>query len=226
MTSIPLPLPPDTSFLTRWRLGLHALFILKDENASPEYARQLHLSLDDRTYAQLAERMWKTPEGRRLLEERPTVPGEIGFEGLSQMEEGTLGRTFADTYKLNGIEPFTYEYPVGSDGEYLYKRYRETHDIHHLITGYGIDALGEVELQAFYAGNLGLRHAWVIALVSYPGAIFRTKGLGQVSLAEHTRRLRAAYQRGKQSPNLLALDFEASWDRPISEFAAQLAPAN
>ncbi|HLT31866.1 MAG TPA: Coq4 family protein [Myxococcaceae bacterium] len=225
MTSTTLPLPPDTSFLTRWRLGLQALMVLKDENASPEWARQLHLSLDDRTYDQLAGRMRKTPEGARLLDERPTVPGDIGFEGLSRLPEGTLGRTFADTYQVNGIMPFTYEYPVGSDGEYLYKRYRETHDIHHLLTGYGIDALGEVEIQAFYLGNLGLKHAGLIGVVSYPGALFRMKGLGQVSLAEHHRRMRAAYQRGKASPNVLALDFEAYWDRPMSELTAQLAPA-
>lgn len=225
MSSITLPLPPGTSFFTRWRLGIQALIVLKDENASPEWARQLHLSLDDRTYAQIAERLRETPEGRRLLEERPTVPGALGFDALARLPEGTLGRTFADTYKVNDIQPFTYEYPVGSDGEYLYKRYRETHDIHHLITGYGIDSLGEVEIQAFYLGNLGLRHAGLISVVSYPGALLRTKGLGEISLIEHFRRLRAAYYRGKRSPNVLALDFESFWERPISELAAQLAPA-
>jgi ubiquinone biosynthesis protein COQ4 len=214
----------DASTLARLRMGLHALWVLKDDNANPFYAAVLHTSFDYGTYARLAEVLRQTPEGRRFLEEQRTIPGEnIDLEALSRLPPGTLGHEFARYFIDNDLEPFTYEYPVESDGEYLYKRYRETHDIHHLITGYGVDPIGEVELQAFYFGNLGLRHAGLIALLSIPYQLSQM-GLDLGKLREHLRRLRAAYRRGKDSRELLGVGFDDLWDKPVSELARLICP--
>lgn len=209
-------LPQNASMLRRVWVALNSLRILKDDPANPDYAWALHISLDDGTYARLGRQLREKPEGRQLLEARPTVPGDVDLDTLARLPEGTLGHAFAHSFRANGIQPFTYEYPVESDGDYLYKRYRETHDIHHLITRYGIDEVGELELQAFYVGNLGLRHAALIAAFSVPYVLFK-RGLDFRAMREDFGRLRAAYRRGKQSHNLLTVPYAELWSTPVSE---------
>jgi ubiquinone biosynthesis protein COQ4 len=221
VTSSPPTLPPNASMFTRLRIALNALRILKDDPANPDYARVLHISLDDSTYARLGRELRESPDCRQLLDERPTVPGDVDLETLARLPAGTLGHEFAHYFSANGIQPFTYEYPVENDGDYLYKHYRETHDIHHLITRYGIDPTGEVELQAFYVGNLGLRHAALIALLSFL-YVLTQRGLDFRALGEHFRRLRAAYRRGKHSRNLLSVDYGELWTTPVSELSERL----
>jgi ubiquinone biosynthesis protein COQ4 len=218
VTNSPPALAPNASMLTRIRVALNALRILKDDPANPDYARTLHISLDDSTYARLGRQLRESPDFRRLLDERPTVPGDVDLETLARLPAGTLGHEFAHYFRANGIQPFTYEYPVETDGDYLYKHYRETHDIHHLITRYGIDPTGELELQAFYFGNLGLRHAALIALLSFP-YVLTQRGLDFRALRDHFRRLRAAYRRGKRSRNLLSVDYGELWTTPVSELS-------
>jgi ubiquinone biosynthesis protein COQ4 len=221
VTSSPPTVPPNASMFTRLWIALDALRILKDDAANPYYARLLHISLDDSTYERLGREFRERPDWRRLLDERPTIPGDVDLETLARMPAGTLGHEFAHYFRANGIQPFTYEYPVESDGDYLYKNYRETHDIHHLITRYGIDPTGEIELQAFYVGNLGLRHAALIVLLSLP-FVLTQRGPKIRTLREHFRRLRAAYRRGKHSRNLLSVNYGELWATPVSELAERL----
>lgn len=203
-------------------MGLQSLLVLKDDMANPYYARLLHLSFDGDTYARLAERMRQTEDGRRLLDERATIPGESDLDELARLPEGTLGRTYAEYFRTHEIEPFTFEFPLADDADFLNKRYRETHDIHHMVTGYGIDDLGEVELQAFYFGNLGFRHAALIAAVYVPVHLARS---GPRGLRAALRRLRAAYRRGKASRPLLEVRFDELWDQPVTAIAARICPA-
>lgn len=212
-------LAKDASTLARLFMGLRALAILRNDAANPYYAALLHTSFDYETYARLAHVLRQTPEGRRFLEEKRTIPGEnVDIEALSRLPQGTLGHEFAQYFIKNNLEPFTYQYPVENEGEFLYKRYRETHDIHHLITGYGVDEIGEIELQAFYFGNLGLLHAGFIALMSIPYQLSLT-GLQFDKVRALMRRIHAAYRRGKDSRELLSVRFDDLWDKQVSDLA-------
>ena len=128
---------------------------------------------------------------------------------------------FSSDFQKNNIFRFTYEYPVQSDADVFSMRYRETHDIHHMMTGYAIDAFGEIEIQAFSIGNLGLRHARLFVAVGLPWLCLQQRSVSQV-----ISRLRAAYRRGKASRNLLSLPSEELWSTPVSELAARYCPAS
>lgn len=217
-------LPANASIFTRLRTGLHALEVLKDDPANPYYGPLLNACLDTETYAKLA-RIWREgPEGRRLLDERPTLQGrELDLGALGRLPDGTLGREFVRYFEANGIEPFISAFPVESDVDYLSKRYRETHDLCHVITGYGTDERGEMELQAFMLGNLGLRQAILILAISVPRQIKQQGGKG---MGAYLGRLRAAYHRGRRSRELLSVAYEQLWAQPVSVLAALLcAPA-
>jgi ubiquinone biosynthesis protein COQ4 len=221
-TEVSLPLAPSASPLSRLFTATQALRVLKDDPTNAVQARLLHLSLDREVYARWAERMRARPEWRRILEQRTTVFREHDFERFSRMPEGTLGHAFTRYFIDNGIEPFSYDFPVIDDVEFLAKRYRETHDIHHIVTGYGTDPVGEVEVQAFYVGNMGLRHSAFISLVSCLTAC----GGHEWNVVPFIRKLHAAYLRGKASQMLLGVPFDELWEQRVSDISARyVAPA-
>ena len=91
------------------------------------------------------------------------------------------------------------------------RRMRDTHDIWHVLTGYGRDALGEACLVAFsYQQTKGL--GW--ALIAF-GALTRARGPGakpyRVAIREGFRRGRAsAWLPGEDYERLLAEPLEAA----------------
>jgi len=92
-----------------------------------------------------------------------------------------------------------------------------------IITGYRTDEPGEMELQAFVLGNLGVRQAVLILAVSVPR---RIKDMGLKGFAAYLGRLRAAYRRGKRSREMLSVRYEKLWEQPVSVLAELLlAPA-
>lgn len=214
--TLPPELPRDASQLQRFWLALKALSRLGNDAAHPGLAWLLHTALDDRTYEALAERL-----SAALASDfagRPTVP-DRSLEELSACPEGTLGAVYAAYFQKNGILPFTHHFPVQSNADFLYKRYRETHDIHHMLTGYGIDPFGEIEVQAFYVGNLGLRHAQLILALGVPYLMLRERSVVPVF-----RRLQAAWRRGKGSTNVLTLPYAAMWNVPLAELTKRYCP--
>lgn len=217
-------LPANASFLTRIRLSLHALKILSNDPANPYYGPLVNACMDSETYAKMARAWREAPEGRRLLDERPTLQGrDLDLDALARMPEGTLGHEFMRYFRDNGIAPFITAFPIANDVDYLSKRYRETHDLFHVITGYHTDVLGEMELQAFVFGNLGVRQAVLILAFSIP---LQVKQSGFKGFGAYLERLHAAYRRGRRSRELLSVRYETLWEQPVSALADLLcAPA-
>jgi ubiquinone biosynthesis protein COQ4 len=218
--TLPAPLSREDFFLKRLFISLKALAVLKDEAANPGLAWLLHVAMDQQRYEQLGRELRAAGTNETMFAERRTVPApELTLEVLATYPEGTLGKVFSGYFQKNNIFPFTYEYPVQSDADFLYKRYRETHDLHHMLTGYGIDDFGEIEIQAFYIGNLGLRHARLIVLLGIPYLMVQQRSVTKV-----LRRLLAAYRRGKASRNVLTLPYEELWSVPVAELTARYCP--
>ena len=92
---------------------------------------------------------------------------------------------------------------------YVMTRYREAHDIWHVLTGYSRDALGEACLVAFsFAQTGGLGWA-LIAL----GAALKSREAGPYPFA---KAIWQGYQRGKAAKWLLGEDYEALMAEPIA----------
>jgi ubiquinone biosynthesis protein COQ4 len=220
----PPTLPANASVITRVRTTIRALKVLADDPANPDYGPLVNVCMDSETYAKLARTWRESPEGRRLLDQRPTLQGrELDLEALARLPADTLGHEFVRYFRDNGIAPFVTTFPVANDVDYLSKRYRETHDLFHVITGYGTDEPGEMELQAFVLGNLGLRQAVLILAYSIPR---RIKQEGFKDFGAYLGRLRAAYLRGRHSREMLSVRYEKLWEQPVSALAELLcAPA-
>lgn len=214
-----LYLPKNAGWYRRFRVGVRALKILTKNPDDCFAAPAFHLSMDRETWEKVAIRLKGMPEGRALLSERPRLQAStLDLQSLNQMAEGTLGKTVARYYLDNGISPFDSPYPVSNDVEYLATRYREIHDAVHIVTDYTPDEIGELELQAFILGNLGLRQT-LLAIIGT--SLFPPKNFPP--LRSYSKRLLRAYKRGKASGDVaIEPRYERMWHLTLEEIRQQL----
>jgi ubiquinone biosynthesis protein COQ4 len=212
VTDDQLQLPAGASQLTRLRVAMRALRRLAKNAEDTVAAPALSMSLNGKVARRHVRRLAKTRAGRDLLSERPSLQRKnIDLEALAQLPEGTVGRAFARYFMDNKTRPFETPWETPSDGDYVLKWYRETHDIHHIVTGYGTDVVGEMELQAFSFGNLGLPSS---RLALFFGVVLTPRGMPPVG--KHWRRLVAAYRRGKRTESLLGVRYDQYLDQPVA----------
>jgi len=213
-----LYLPEGASIFTRLRTAARALRVLEKHPDDPVAAALLNAGLDGDIYRRQASELSKTDFGRALLAERPTLQkGSVDLVALGKLPEGTVGRAFAEYFAKNKIEPFSSPYEIRNEVDYLIKWYRETHDLHHVLTGYATDAVGEMELQAFALGNLGFR---VSVMILGFAALLRPHGLPP--MWKYWSRLEAAYRRGKASNNLFTVRYDQQLESTVEELRAAL----
>jgi len=199
-----LALPDGASWFTRLRVAYRALTVLSKAPDDPVAAALLNAALDGDLYRRQAEALSKTEFGQKLLAERPTLQkGSIDLDALAKLPEGTVGRAFAEYFVTNKIAPFETPYEVRNEVDYLIKWYRETHDLHHVLTGYATDAVGEMELQAFALGNQGFRVSKMILTFA---AVLRPHNLPP--MWKYWSRLKRAYARGQQTANLFSVRYD------------------
>ncbi|AKJ03754.1 Hypothetical protein AA314_05380 [Archangium gephyra] len=221
----PLPtLPENPSLLTRLRIGLQTLQVLKVEPTNPAWGALFYDSVELGRCADMARQFSRHTEGRRLLADKPSLSGgELDLDALEKLPEGTFGHTFARYYREKGLQPILTLSPPKNDAEYIAKRLRETHDFIHLVTGYGTDVMGEMEVQAFALGNLHLRTSLVILLNT---ARELPQHIPDFDTGVYLRRLWAAFRRGADSRQLASFRWEDHWETPMKLLGEQLvAPA-
>jgi ubiquinone biosynthesis protein COQ4 len=118
-----------------------------------------------------------------------SVPAIVDIEYLRTLPPGTFGRTWADHLDHHHLQPLT----TGP-------RRQQLHDGVHVLTGYGIDPIGEAEVQAFLLGaRFRLVHL-VLGMALLRGIARQSKLPGaHLTQATARHRLRQAYYRGRHS---------------------------
>lgn len=216
-----LALPDNASLFTRLKVALQCLEVLKDDPGNPTCGQLINICLDLNVYALLVQRLQGSEEGRRMLSERPSLQGDdLDLAALDRLPEGTLGHEFARYFRDNKISPFKTTLELKNDVDYIGKRYRETHDVLHLLTGYGTDVVGEMELQAYVLGNLGIHTARLILTMGTLGQLKQPQS--GVARSEYLRRVWAAYHRGRASKLFLDFWFEHHWETPVATLRERL----
>jgi len=139
--------------------------------------------------------------------------GPIRLEALATLPEGTLGRVFADHCRERGIDPNLIHVPPTDEVCWMLNHMYQTHDIWHVVTGWGNDLAGEVGLGGFYAAQFGnpAFFGYMLALI-FLNVIMRHADLGEVFEA-----FSAGYQTGKRTQPLFGTDWDALWDVPLAE---------
>jgi len=208
----------------RWLAGLRAFKKLIANPADPVHGPIFQMCVEHSLLRKVTRSLGRHREGRRLLAERPRLDARsISLAALAAHPPHSLAHAYAAYFDANGITPFAApELPVETHQDYVATRLREAHDVFHVVTGYGTDELGELELQWFNLGNIGWGPLPIIMLIAFV-VTGRARKLGFRNVLG---RVRAAYRRGRRSRRLASVYWEDYWHLPLGGVQALLcAPA-
>ena len=146
-------------------------------------------------------------------------PKAIDLTELQTLPDGTLGRCYADQLISQGITPDALidPSPVSNDAEYITHRLRETHDIIHVLTGFGIDGDSELGLQGF---NLAQTRSPLAVMLIFGGMLAALQD--DEPLAPMLRAMARGFQLGLDAELVIAHKLEEGWDRPLQDWRQEL----
>jgi ubiquinone biosynthesis protein COQ4 len=180
-------------------------------------------ALSGRTRTKVFDRLARTPSGQRLLAARPNLLARLGDrESLLALPPGTLGRTYGEfmsreQISADGLVEASEDWlsdDLPAERRWFADRLRDTHDLWHVVTGYGRDLIGEASLLAFsYAQTRNPGIGFIVAV-----AYLRARGIN----APARRLLREGYRRGKRAAWLPGVEWEELLDQPLAHVREQL----
>jgi ubiquinone biosynthesis protein COQ4 len=219
--------PPSPKFRPFHALASAIKLILNKDDTRQVFEVITSLSRD--SGRRLFERFVKTPYGARVVAEPVKLEEILGdFPSLRALPAGTFGRAYVEFMDEAGFTPQGLidaaeeagvgmkDYPELSAFRRVFTHLEVSHDLWHVITGYGRDPLGEICNLVFtrrQTRNPGLR------LIIF-------MGLSAIKLERWTMpalaAAREAARMGDRVDFLLQHDVEELLKRPLAEVRAEL----
>jgi len=180
----------------------------------------------------LIDSVSEQPQAQRELEgllANPTIAAaardrlrapDLDLDKLRALPEGSVGRVAGAFFKEHGLDPAALPRRAATtDAEWMSAHLYETHDLWHVLTGFGPDVAGELGLQAFYAAQV----EGPVALTILTAGLLNT-----LLYAPETRERRLAavargWALGRQAKMVAGLDWAALLARPLAEVRSELA---
>jgi ubiquinone biosynthesis protein COQ4 len=171
-------------------------------------------------YRQILKEMKSSPEGQRLLAERPELSSDhVDYDYLRSLPETTLGGAYARHLDRNGLSA---DYQAAAtrhvddpDMAYLMRRFRQTHDVWHVLMGIGITGHEEVLTHWFTWGQLRLP---VSAMIMFFGSLKHFVAERRWGIVRHGAL--EAYRSGRDAAPLLGVVWEDLWEEPLEDVRA------
>ncbi len=163
-------------------------------------------------WEEVARHLRRDPRTAPVLEARKPF-GPIRLDALAALPEGSLGRVFAEHCRERGIDPNLIQVPPTDEIGWMLNHMYQSHDVWHVVTGWGNDLAGEVGLGGFYAAQFGNPSffGYMLALILL-NVVVRRADLGEVFEAWS-----AGYRSGKRSQPLFGADWDRLWEVPLDE---------
>jgi ubiquinone biosynthesis protein Coq4 len=169
-------------------------------------------------YHQFIEYAHSQPAVSQIIQERYFAPN-VDLEDLLNTPLNSLGFHYAASMKQSGLQPDFYrKLKIEDDYSYVALRLRQTHDIWHIITGFSTDLAGEAGLQAFTLAQL--RSPLSVAIMA---ALITHALKSSISLSPIVESMQRGWRMGEKAYPLLSQKWEKNWEKPVSEWRAELA---
>ncbi|WP_392407614.1 Coq4 family protein [Chlorogloeopsis fritschii] len=174
----------------------------------------------------------KDPASAKMLEERYVGPPH-DLKTLLAMPKGSLGWTYARVLSAIGYEPFNLTVPTRfeTDGAYINFRVFKTHDIHHVMTGYSLDTLGELGVISVFVGQIRYPAFLFLDLVSLLLGFFTSDKLYDenmevtdlnTTLGYKFRLISDGIEIAQAAKPLFPIKWEEGFERPLEEWRQEL----
>lgn len=157
------------------------------------------------------------PEVAQMIEARYIAPVP-DMQELLKLPKDSLGYVYSSHMTEANFDPEFYrKVVIQDDFTYIVLRMRQTHDIWHTVTGFGVDVAGEIGLQAFQLAQ----NRSPLAVMLMAGAILHTIR-ANANLNELMQVIDRGYRMGLQAKPFLAQKWEEAWEKPLIEWRSQL----
>jgi len=174
--------------------------------------------LDSPQMADCVRRFRSVPGGAALMDDR-YPPLQPDIDQLLQLPTDSLGHRYASLIRQLGYDPeFFRPRPIDTEARWLTQRIATTHDIHHVISGFGTAPEGESGVLAITAAQIGFP-AYVLLTSASQLAAFRLQTERFEGLS---RAVAHGMGIGRQARCLAAVRWEEGWERPISAWRSEL----
>jgi ubiquinone biosynthesis protein COQ4 len=209
------PMETSLQFRTAWQ----ALGRLRQNPDATEEVFVIIRALTGKSGERQFERFRRTETGGRILAEKRDLLSVLQDRAyLESLPEGSLGREYAaftarEQISAEGLvdasNPVEREV-LEEDRARFFDQLRDSHDLQHVVSGWGRDLSGEISLLAF-----GIAQAWNHGIGLIVGHVYWS---GDANTREMIRR---AWRRGKKAQWLAAADWTLLLPRPLDEIRAE-----
>lgn len=200
----------------------------------PKYIYRIIYSALGPEVHKVAKKLKDKPESKLMLDNREDL-GQLlaDLDTLGKYEEGTVGQVFHSFMDGDGIVP---GYIIGGmvysnghfdklvdweeDAKFLMERAGNTHDITHMISGYGTDFCGEVLNLPFSIGGCGISSNKAKALGAVIGTLSYFGVQPKVEFKDWVKLCIDSGDRGAKMAehnSIIGIHFEAILDQPLQE---------
>jgi ubiquinone biosynthesis protein COQ4 len=203
----------------------HFRDLLKDKEET-SHVFKIFESLPSKQFMPRVRALTLSDEGERLRAEEPFLPPILDdHEALRRLPRGTVAHAYCDFMESEGLtaaglvaEAEKLGNPnYGDLVEWFGFRQRDTHDLMHVLTGYGRDGLGEQCVLLFTHGQ-SPSHGHL--LIGYAGALNIKKVVK--SRAPVWRACRQAHRTGAACPSLVAMSIRELLAKELRQARAEL----
>lgn len=165
--------------------------------------------------------------GEHLRQSEPWLPEVLDdHAALRRTPKGSLAHAYCDFMEAEGLSAAGLVAESDRAGrprfddlvEWYINRSRDTHDLFHVLTGYGRDALGEASVLLFTHGQSPSQGH---LLIGYAGAA-NIKKMAKGTKAPVFGAVREAHRTGKGAPQLIAQPIRELLQQPLDEVRAKL----
>lgn len=228
MTTIPFYHPDRPEYGMRPLKAWHHFRNLMADKEDTEQVFHIIKALSGNKFRKIASKFWNSDEGQRLLSTRLRLIDILDdHDSLRKLPAGTVGRAYVEFMEREGLTAAGLEAEYAKFGrdelhfddgiERYADRLRDTHDLHHVLTGYGRDALGEQCVLAFtYAQNRNLG----VGFIAYAGGYELKRRVAPK--ASIFRAIREGHRIGNGAKNLVHEDIVALLSEPLEVARARL----
>jgi ubiquinone biosynthesis protein COQ4 len=172
-------------------------------------------------------KLLRTPEGGRQAYLAEELADKLqDRDWLDRFEPGTVGARYREFIALRQLSAYGLADESRKLGEpdidsahpiaWFARRGRDVHDIWHVLSGYGTDALGEACLIAFTYAQTDNRALGFLAI----GAAFELSRSSRG--VPYARAVAQAWRNGRKAKWLMPLDYESLFGEPLESARARL----
>lgn len=192
--------------------------IVRDPNRLNDIFDLIDTIADDPVATAEFEAAFADPQVADAAARRVRVP-DLSIDYLKTLPPGSAGDVASGFFRANGLDPAALpRREAETDVKWLLAHVYETHDLWHVVSGFGPDVAGELGLQAFYAAQLN----GPVPLAILSAGMMNTLIYAQAETRARLASIARGWALGTRVRSFVGLDWAELMSRPLADVRREL----